>query len=376
LKAGRRPIDTPRNVLAPGIRPAGNVQPPIGTPATPSGASGMSASVIEVQPPAARRRRWFSPDTRTAVLYLVPAFLVMGIITFYPLLYQTWLSFTDFELKNISGKIPPNLVGVDNYVQIIQSKLAIPNFEFARLLFFNLWWAFSNVVIHVILGVAIALVLNTRGLRFKRAYRALFILPVIIPPIIVATVWRSIFDEDNGAVNMALGAVGTLFRIPPDAFKIDWLGQVDDPISFIPLPLAYFALLTANSWLGWPLNAVVATGALQSIPPDLYEAAEMDGASAWQKFKTVTLPFLRPAMLPYAIYGFVVTFNLFYLSYFMTNGGPFGRTELFVTQAYKLVNDFKFYGLAAAFSVILFFILLVLTLITNRMAKATASYAD
>jgi len=121
---------------------------------------------------------------------------------------------------------------------------------------------------------------------------------------------------------------------------------------------------------------VVATGALQSIPPDLYEAAEMDGASAWQKFKTVTLPFLRPAMLPYAIYGFVVTFNLFYLSFFMTNGGPFGRTELFVTQAYKLVNDFKFYGLAAAFSVILFFILLVLTLITNRMAKATASYAD
>ena len=226
-----------------------------------------------------RRRRRFSPDSRTALLYLLPAFIVMGIITFYPLLFQTWMSFTDFGLKNLSGRVAPNMVGVDNYVRIVQSELDIPNFEFFRLLFFNLWWAFSNVVIHVVLGVAIALVLNTKGLRFRGIYRALFILPVIIPPIIVATVWRHIFDQDNGAMNMLLAGIGTLFKIPPDAFKIDWLGQVDDPISFIPLPLAYFALLTANSWLGWPLNAVVATGALQSIPPDLYEAAEIDGAT-------------------------------------------------------------------------------------------------
>jgi arabinogalactan oligomer/maltooligosaccharide transport system permease protein len=326
--------------------------------------------------PSTRSRRRLRPDTRTAVLYLLPAFLVMGVITFYPLLFQTWMSFTDFKLGNLSGKVPPNLVGLDNYSQIVQSKLNIPNFEFVRLLFFNLFWAFSNVVIHVVLGVAIALVLNVNGLRFKKVYRALFILPVIIPPIIVATVWRHLFDEDNGAINMILQGIGVLFRIPPDAFKIDWLGQVNDPINFIPLPLAYFALLAANTWLGWPLNSVVATGALQSVPPDLYEAAEMDGANAWQRFKVVTLPFLRPAMLPYAIYGFVVTFNLFYLSYFMSGGGPFGRTELFVTEAYKLVNDFQLYGVAAAFSVLLFFILLAITLVTNRLARATASYAE
>jgi arabinogalactan oligomer/maltooligosaccharide transport system permease protein len=334
----------------------------------------MTAPAITLSLPGRRRR--FSPDTRTAILYLLPAFLVMGVITFYPLLFQTWMSFTDFELKNLSGKVQPNLVGLDNYVQIVQSKLNIPNFEFLRLLFFNLFWAFSNVIIHVVLGVAIALVLNVNGLRFKKIYRALFILPVIIPPIIVATVWRHLFDQDNGAINLVLQGIGTLFKIPPDAFRIDWLGQVDDPISFIPLPLAYFALLTANTWLGWPLNSVVATGALQSVPPDLYEAAEMDGASAWQRFKVVTLPFLRPAMLPYAIYGFVVTFNLFYLSFFMSGGGPFGRTELFVTEAYKLVNDFQLYGVAAAFSVLLFLLLLAITLVTNRLARATASYAE
>ena len=336
----------------------------------------MTAPAVPLPIPQPRRRRRLTPDTRTAVLYLLPAFLVMGIITFYPLLFQTYMSFTDFGLGNLSGKVPPNVVGLDNYQQIVTSKLNIPNFEFMRLLFFNLFWAFSNVIIHVVLGVAIALVLNVNGLRFKKVYRALFILPVIIPPIIVATVWRHLFDEDNGAINMALQGIGVLFKIPPDAFRIDWLGQVDDPISFIPLPLDYFALLAANTWLGWPLNSVVATGALQSVPPDLYEAAEMDGANAWQRFKVVTLPFLRPAMLPYAIYGFVVTFNLFYLSYFMSGGGPFGRTELFVTEAYKLVNDFQLYGVAAAFSVLLFFILLAITLVTNRLARATASYAE
>jgi arabinogalactan oligomer/maltooligosaccharide transport system permease protein len=316
-----------------------------------------------------------SRESRTAFLYLLPAFLVMGAITFYPLIFQVWMSFTDFALRNLRPGAPaPPFVGLDNYIRIAEDNLGIPNFAFLRLVAFNLWWAFSNVVIHLVLGVAIAVLLNQPGLKFRKFYRAIFILPVIIPPIIVATVWRNIFDTDHGAVNMLLQTIGGLFRIPEEAFHIDWLRQVADPIPFVPLPLAYFALLTANVWLGWPLNAVVATGALQSIPKELYEAAEMDGAGPWQRFRNVTMPFLRPAMVPYAIYGFVVTFNLFHLSYFMSAGGPFGRTELLVTQAYRLVNEQRLYGGAAAFSVIMFFILLVITLITNRLAKATASY--
>jgi arabinogalactan oligomer/maltooligosaccharide transport system permease protein len=312
-------------------------------------------------------------------LYLLPAFIAMGIITFYPLFYQVWMSFTDFSLSNFRVNGPaPNFVGLDNYVRIATSQLQIPNFEFLRLVLFNLWWAFSNVVIHVVLGVIIAVVLNTRGLWFKGIYRALFILPVVIPAIIVATVWRNMFDPSAGAVNFLLQAVAGLFGIPSTApgLNLDWIRQVNDPIAFIPLPLAYFAMITANTWLGWPLNSVVATGALQSIPGELYEAAEMDGANWWQKFRTITIPFLRPAMLPFAIYGFVVTFNLFSLPYFMTAGEPFGRTEILVTQAYRLAYDRQLYGVAAAFAVYLFFLLLAVTLVTNRLAQATKSYAE
>ncbi len=197
----------------------------------------------------------------------------------------------------------------------------------------------------------------------------------MIPPIIVATVWRNMFDPNSGAINLLLnGTVGVLFKLPP--VTIDWLNYPNPLIAAGPfvLPLAYVALLSANIWLGWPLNAVVATGALQSVPRDLYEAAEMDGAGWWVQFRTVTLPYLRPAMLPYAIYGFVITFNLFYLSYFMSGGGPFGQTELLVTTAFRLVNEQHLYGVAAAFAVFQFFILLAITLVVNRAAKATASF--
>jgi arabinogalactan oligomer/maltooligosaccharide transport system permease protein len=322
-----------------------------------------------------RARRGIAP-----YLYLVPAFIVMAIITFYPLIFQVWMSFHDFGQINfrVRNPVPAEFIGLENYIRIAQSKLAIPNFEFIRLVLFNLWWAFSNVVVHVVLGVLIAVVLNTKGVRFRGIYRALFILPVVIPQIIVATVWRNMFDPDSGAINFGLQAAGGLFGLSPDnpAFHLNWLRQPNDPISWLPLPLAYFAMITANTWLGWPLNSVVATGALQSIPGELYEAAEMDGASPWQKFKNVTIPFLRPAMLPYAIYGFVVTFNLFFLPYFMTQGEPFGRTEILVTQAYRLAYERRLFGVAAAFCVYLFFLLLVVTLITNRMAKATKSYAE
>jgi arabinogalactan oligomer/maltooligosaccharide transport system permease protein len=334
-----------------------------------------TAATLPRRPAGVRFRRGFQP-----YVYLLPAFIVMAIITFYPLLFQVWMSFHDFTLQNfrVRNPVPAEFIGLENYVRIAQSQLQIPNFEFVRLVLFNLWWALSNVVAHVVLGVLIAVLLNTKGLRFKGIYRALFILPVVIPSIIVATVWRNMFDPDAGAVNLALQGVASLIGLSPDnpAFHLQWLRQINDPISFIPLPLAYYAMLTANTWLGWPLNSVVATGALQSIPGELYEAAEMDGASSWQKFRNVTIPFLRPAMLPYAIYGFVITFNLFFLPFFMTAGEPQGRTEILVTQAYRLANDRQLFGVAAAFSVYLFFLLLVVTLITNRLAKATRSYAD
>lgn len=140
--------------------------------------------------------------------------------------------------------------------------------------------------------------------------------------------------------------------------------------------LAFYAVLIANIWLGWPFMMVVATGALQSIPADLYEAADVDGATKWKQFRQITLPLLRPAMVPAIMLGTIWTFNQFNVIFFITAGGPRGQTDLLVTQAYKLIQQEQLYGAAAAFSIIVFFILLGITLINNRITRATKAYDE
>ncbi len=315
-------------------------------------------------------------------LYLIPAFVVMSIITFYPLIYQVIISFSDFQTKDLLLQLKSPVlqwIGIKNYIDIFTGGLPVQNFDFFRVLTYNFWWAITNVAVHLPAGVLIAVALNTNGLWFKRIYRAIYILPVVIPPLVVATIWRNIFDEQYGAMNQLLTTIGHWFG-SLDPVRIRWLFEYKPPIPWLlpngPLPLAYFAMMIANFWLGWPFMTLVATGALQSIPKDLYEVASIDGATSQQQFWNVTVPLIRPAMIPAAIYGFTMSFNLFSFVYFMTQGGPARTTEILVTFAYDLVRNLRLYGAAAAFSVIIFVVALVVFLITNRITRATETYSE
>jgi arabinogalactan oligomer/maltooligosaccharide transport system permease protein len=329
-----------------------------------------------------RKHRTDMRKAITPYLYLIPAFAVMAVITFYPLIYQVIVSFTDFQTKDLRyGLASPelNYVGFQNYVDILTGGLPVQNFEFFRVLIYNFWWALTNVMVHVPAGVLIAVLLNTQGLWFRKIYRAVYILPVVVPPIVVATVWRNIFDEQYGAMNQFLTAAAQ-FLGSADPVRLRWLTEYTPPIPWLlptgPLPLAYYAMMIANFWLGWPFMTVVATGALQSIPKDLYEAASIDGATGPQQFWNITVPLLRPAMIPAAVYGFTMSFNLFAFVFFMTQGGPARSTEILVTFAYDLVRNLRLFGAAAAFSVFIFIVALVVFLITNRITRATESYTE
>jgi arabinogalactan oligomer/maltooligosaccharide transport system permease protein len=326
---------------------------------------------------AAYRPSFWSRLTKsgTPYFYLIPAAVVMGIITFYPLGFQIWMSFTNYGLANLRLAAPPPVwVGLDNYIKILTGNLPLQNFNFLNMLVFNLFWTFSNVIFHVAIGIVIAVILNTDGLWFKGIYRAVYILPIVVPGIIVAAVWKNMYDPDFGAINQIMAWVGHFFGLGPDLFHIRWIDQIDPPIKGIPLTLSYFALLFTNIWLGWPFMTIVATGALQSIPKDLYEAADIDGATGTQQFFSITLPLLRPAIVPAAVLGIITTFNLFTLIYFLSGGGPLHATEILLTQAFRLVNENQLYGVAAAFCVYIFFVLLALTLLINRITRATESY--
>ena len=336
--------------------------------------------------PGKKPESGFSRDVKksvTAWIYILPAGLLMIIITMLPQVYQVWMAFTDYAINNLrfnpfnpeTAQFAPSMVGLQNFIDILQNNLSITNYNFGRILIFNIVWTIANLVFHVGLGVLIAVALNSKGVIGRKVYRALFVLPWAIPGYIAALTWKNMFNQTFGAVNQLFGvinnALGTSLRT-----DISWLTDPNPPIgSFLAfLPLAFYCLLITNVWLGWPFMTVVATGALQSIPAELYEAAEMDGANGWRKFWAVTVPLIRPAMVPAIMLGTIWTFNNFNVIYFISEGGPFGLTEILVTQAFKLVYQQRLYGVAAAFSIVVFLILLVITILNNRVTKATEAY--
>lgn len=327
-----------------------------------------STGASPTQGPAGSGKSFWS-RYRLPYLYILPASIILLIITIYPIGYGLYLSFTDFRLRDLRDR-EANWVWFDNYERILTNRLPLPNFDFWRILGFNITWTITNLIFHVIIGLAVALLLNRRRILFRRFWRAIFVIPWAMPPLVVATTWKNMFDTQFGAINLMLESLG----LP---HNIRWLESTDAPIPFLPfLPLAYFAVLITNVWLGWPFMMVVATAALQSIPADLYEAARVDGASRWRQFLDITLPLLRPAMVPAIMYGTILTFNQFNVIYFITAGGPLGKTEILVTQAFKLVNPGGLYGVASAFSVLVFFILLIITLAQNRVMRGLEGWSD
>jgi len=320
-----------------------------------------------VAPPAPTRGRW--RQTGLAYLYILPAFLIMAFITFYPLGYQIWMAFTDFQLKHLR-QLNPDIVGLQNFVQIITGGLPVTNFNFLRILVFNFVWTFVNVFLHVAIGITVAVALNLKELPGKRVYRSLFVIPWALPSLVSGMIWANMWHDKFGAINLLLAQMG----IQGPRWLLDTTPIINLPQIGLVLPLSFVAVLIANVWLGWPFMMVIATGALQSIPQELYEAADVDGASRWQQFWRITLPLLRPAMIPAIMIGIMMTFNQFNVIYFVTGGGPLGMTEILVTQGFKLVNPQGWYGVAAAFNIIVFIILGILTLITNRISRATEPY--
>ncbi len=316
-------------------------------------------------------------ESTLAYRFVAPAAIVMAVITLYPLLYGVWMAFTNFSPRHIRHQ-DPSFVGVQNFIDILRHAPYL-DFNFVSVLGFNFLWTIANLVFHVSVGVGLAMLINRPGLKGVKLYRALLILPWAVPTYVTSLVWKNMFDTESGAINLMIkgwakglgsmakslgdGGLGGVLASMASAMQtnVDWLGQ---------FPHAFYAVLMVNIWLGFPFMMMVASGALQAIPSDLYEAADIDGANPIQQFFTVTVPMLRPAMVPAIMLGFIWTFNNFNVIYFVTQGNPLGKTEILITQAYKLV-DSGMYGVGSAFAVIIFFILLGFTLLNLRLTKAT-----
>ena len=197
------------------------------------------------------------------------------------------------------------------------------------------------------------MLLHEPWVRLRGVFRALLILPWAVPSYITALIWKGMFHRQFGAINGLLALVG----VEPVSWFAHW-------------STAFAANVTTNTWLGFPFMMVVSLGALQSIPRDLDEAAEVDGASRWQRFRHVTLPLLRPALVPAIILGSVWTFNMFNVIYLVSGGAPGGSTEILISEAYRWAFSRQYqYGYAAAYGVLIFLLLLVYTEHTRNRSE-------
>ncbi|MBL8787048.1 MAG: sugar ABC transporter permease [Deltaproteobacteria bacterium] len=279
-------------------------------------------------------------------LYVFPAMIGMIVLVFIPFVMGVALAFFS------NGEF----TGLSNFTEILAPS-ATAHTTFYSTTGFTILWTLSNVVLHVVIGVSLALVLNRKHLTFKGLYRVLLVVPWAVPNYITALIWKSMFNPQFGAVNGLLD----VFGIEP----VNWLGAGSSFAS------NYIAALTTNTWLGFPFMMVVTLGALQSIPTDLYEAADIDGATRWQKFRKVTLPLLKPALVPAIILGVIWTFNMFNVIYLVSGGAPENETNILVTEAYYAFKVLNRFGLAAAYSLLIFVILLLYGWMQNRITRAT-----
>jgi arabinogalactan oligomer/maltooligosaccharide transport system permease protein len=290
---------------------------------------------------------------RQAYSYLSPAMLGMIILVFIPMVYGIVLGFQKRQYNEYE------FVWFDNYIEIL-SNLDFSDFRnFYYKLGVTVLWTVTNVFLHVTIGLFLALLLNDQMLKAKGLYRVILIIPWAIPNYITALIWKGLFHKQFGAINFMIEALG--FE-PVAWFQSFWT--------------AFATNLATNTWLGFPFMMVVSLGALQSIPGDLYEAAFVDGASRWQRFRSITLPLLMPALVPAVIVGSVWTFNMFNIIYLVSAGAPDGATDILITEAYRWAFERDQYGYAAAYSTLIFVILLAFTMATNRFTGATKGAFD
>ena len=296
---------------------------------------------------------------RLAYAYILPAMFGVFLLVFFPFIYGILIGFTDYNLTNFGGDLIEYFSNFKNYgFNNFYNILKVVNFKDYSNFYFTLAhtviWTVLNLVFHISIGVGLALLLNDMRLRGRTAFRILLILPWAIPNYITALIWRGMFHKQFGAVNGLLEFLGF------------------EPISWFTQPgTAFMTNLVTNVWLGFPFMMIIALGALQSIPKELYEASAIDGSTKWQSFWNVTVPLLRPAMVPAIILGTIWTFNQFNVIYLVSGGGPDGSTELLITDAYKLAFEQYRYGYAAAYCIIIFVVLLSYGVFTSKITRAT-----
>ncbi|WP_251049582.1 MULTISPECIES: carbohydrate ABC transporter permease [unclassified Streptomyces] len=265
---------------------------------------------------------------------VLPALIPILLLSVGPLLYGIALAFTDSQ----SGRTAPTQwAGALNFQDLLHDRLFWDSFRIGLL------WAIGVTVPQFLLALGLALLLN-QNLRFRWLARSLAIIPWAMPEVVVGIMWRLVYHPDAGVLNETLSGLGL-------AGDTDWLSG---------LATALPAVIVVGVWAGMPQTTVALLAGLQNSPHELHEAAALDGAGAWRRFRAVTWPAIKPVALSVSALNFIWNFNSFALVYVLTNGGPGGRTRLPMLFAYEEAFRYGQFGYAAAMGCVMVAVVSVL----------------
>ncbi|MGC9134165.1 MAG: sugar ABC transporter permease [Caldisphaera sp.] len=270
---------------------------------------------------------WNTKQKIIGFLYILPLFIVVLLLFLYPLIYSVYISFTNMAAIHF---LHFKYIGLFNYEMMIKDKYL------ATLLINTVIWTLGSLIPMIALGLSLAIILNQKDLYGKSIFYAILILPWAFPGFISLLVWQGMWVDPYGFMNR---------------YVLPFL-HLPHVNSLISVSSAWTELIVTNLWLSFPYYMTVFYSGLQSIPQELYEIADVDGAGPLQKFATITFPSLRKIIAFVFITSFVFTWNNFYPIYILTGGGPGIATETFTVYAYQQAFSQYNYAFAAALSIV------------------------
>lgn len=277
-------------------------------------------------------------------LSLFPAFLLLAVFTFYPFLRGVIMAFQNYELFNLNNV---DFVGLQNF------ETAFGDSKFLTALQNSVYWVFFSLVFQFFIGLALALMLK-KQFRGRGVYQGFVFYSWALSGFLIGLIWKWLFNSQYGVINDLLLKIGVIH---------ERIGFLSDP------HLAMFSVIVANVWYGIAFFAIMLLAALQSVPGELYEAAEIDGANAFRKFFNVTLPYIMPTIIATTLLRVIWIFNDPTLIYGMTNGGPAGSTHVLSSLLMEKLLAGN-YGMASAIGVIMLVILMLYTIFYLFVTKS------
>jgi multiple sugar transport system permease protein len=289
------------------------------------------ADAASVQAGTQRRRSRGIPERRLAWLMTTPSLLLIALVAVYPILYAIWLSMHEYSLIRAGVSRWASPAGLGNYIDAFKTP------EFVDSIIITFVYTISSVFLETIIGLVMALIMAT-AFKGQGLLRTVVLVPWAVLTVVTAIMWRTIVDPNLGFVNQILGT------------NTVWLGEE---------PQALIVMILADTWKTAPFMALLLLAGLQVIPGEIYEAAKVDGATAWQRFRRITLPLLMPALLVALIFRTLDALRAFDLPKVLTNGANGTTTMSLIAQ--RTFQENRLYGEGAAYSIITFIIVMIVS---------------